>query len=370
MTVVDVHASKDYTVFIDELSLDDIGGLARRVSGGDAALIVSDDNVAPRYLARTRASLETAGYPVSTFVFPAGEKSKTLSTFARAIDACAEAGLTRSSVVIALGGGVTGDIAGFVAASYMRGCRCIQVPTSLLACVDSSVGGKVGVDIPAGKNLVGVFFQPDAVLIDTSLLSTLDPVFFADGCAEIIKYGAIRDAALFEELASPLMPGDARLPDIIARCVALKRDIVEADERERGLRKLLNFGHTVGHAIESLTDFQVHHGFAVATGMAVVTRAAARSGLCALDTLERIERIVQAYGFDIETPLSPRTLAEAMRADKKRTGDAIGFIVVDVIGAAAIREVPMNGIEAFLEGSCASIHPSSLTSKERSCHRA
>ncbi|WP_455164313.1 3-dehydroquinate synthase [Slackia exigua] len=370
MTVVDVHASKDYTVFIDELSLDDIGGLARRVSGGDAALIVSDDNVAPRYLARTRASLETAGYPVSTFVFPAGEKSKTLSTFARAIDACAEAGLTRSSVVIALGGGVTGDIAGFVAASYMRGCRCIQVPTSLLACVDSSVGGKVGVDIPAGKNLVGAFFQPDAVLIDTSLLSTLDPVFFTDGCAEIIKYGAIRDAALFEELTSPLTPGDARLPDIIARCVALKRDVVEADERERGLRKLLNFGHTVGHAIESLTDFQVHHGFAVATGMAVVTRAAARSGLCALDTLERIERIEQAYGFDIETPLSPRALAEAMRADKKRTGDAIGFIVVDAIGTAAIREVPMNGIEAFLEGSCASIHQTFLTSKERSCHRA
>ena len=295
MSIVHVDAaSRSYDVLVDELFLDQVGELCKRVSGGDAACIVSDTNVAPLYLERAKASLQAAGYAVSEFVFEAGEPSKTLATYGACINALAEAGLTRDSVVVALGGGVVGDLAGFAAATYMRGCHCVQVPTSLLSCVDSSVGGKTAVDLPAGKNLVGAFFQPDAVLIDTSLLDTLAPHFFTDGCAEVLKYGVIADADLFAELETPLVPQDPRLADVVSRCVAIKRDVVQTDEKEKGLRQILNFGHTLGHALEKNSQFKLTHGFAVACGMVLVARACAARGLCSWQDVRRLQKAVAA----------------------------------------------------------------------------
>ena len=286
VSIVHIEASTPYDVLIDECTLDEVGELTRRVSGGDAAFVVSDTHVAPLYLDRVMESLLEAGYRTSSFVFEAGEAAlRRFRRMRRCQSAMAEAGLTRSSVVVALGGGVVGDLAGFAAATYMRGCSCIQVPTSLLSCVDSSVGGKTAVDLPEGKNLVGAFFQPDAVLIDTSLLETLPHHFFTDGCAEVLKYGAIADEALFSLLEKPLVARDSRLKEVIRRCVEIKRDIVQEDEFEQGRRKLLNFGHTLGHAIERCSNFEITHGYAVACGMALVARACSIRGL-----LRRIER--------------------------------------------------------------------------------
>lgn len=349
MSIVSVETpTRAYDVYVDEIPLDGLGTLCQHVSGGQSALIVSDSNVAPLYAQRAEASLQRAGYTTSTFVFEAGERSKTLDTYARCLDACAQAGLTRDSLIVALGGGVVGDMAGFVAATYMRGCHCVQVPTSLLSCVDSSVGGKTAVDLPAGKNLVGAFFQPDAVLIDTTLLATLDEHFFFDGCAEILKYGVIADAELFTLLELPLKPGDERLADVIARCVAIKRDVVQADEHERNLRQILNFGHTLGHAIEKASDFSMTHGFAVACGMVLVARACARQGLCSSTDAQRVERVVTAYDLPTSTSFSAEALYQAALADKKRHGSTMNLVAMRAIGSVEIQSLSLEAFKSFV----------------------
>lgn len=348
MSVVQVRASQTYDVLVDECGLDDLGAVCRRTGAYDAAFVLTDSNVAPLYLGRAVASLKQAGYPVHTMAFEAGEPSKTLATYGRCLAACAEAGLTRDSVIVALGGGVVGDVAGFVAATYMRGCHCVQVPTSLLACVDSSVGGKTAVDLPAGKNLVGAFFQPDAVLIDTSLLETLPQHFFTDGCAEIIKYGAIRDAGLFAMLETPLVPGDARLAHVIARCVAIKRDVVESDERESGVRQILNFGHTLGHAIEKPSDFRITHGFAVGCGMVLAAQACAAQGLCSEEVARRVRAVVEAYGLLAKAPFDAGAVFQAALSDKKRHGSCMNVVTLDCIGCAGVQRLDLDAFAQFV----------------------
>lgn len=352
MSVIKVDAaSHSYDVFVDEFTLDQLGEVCRDVSGGDACCIVSDSNVAPLYLSRAKASLEAAGYTVSSFVFEAGEQSKTLQTYAQAQQAFTHAGLTRSSLVVALGGGVVGDLAGFAAATYMRGIRCVQVPTSLLACVDSSVGGKTAVDLPEGKNLVGAFFQPDAVLIDTSLLATLPEHFLIDGCGEVLKYGVIFDKELFAQLEA-CAASDMCLPEVIGRCVELKRDVVVADEKEAGARQLLNFGHTLGHAIEKLSNFTVTHGFAVACGMVLVAKASvARGWLSAADAV-RIESTVRAWGLLAETEEPASAIYEAALADKKRHGSTMNVVVASEIGTSRIETLTLDDFRAFVHDAC------------------
>lgn len=351
MSTVKVEASRFYDVAIDEYSIDEAGALAASI-GGDAAFVVSDSNVAPLYLDRVRRSLSAAGFAVSEFVFAAGEASKNLSTYGACLQAMAEAGSTRSSLVVALGGGVVGDLAGFAAATYMRGCRCMQIPTSLLACIDSSVGGKTAVDLPQGKNLVGAFFQPSAVLIDTTVLATLSPHFFTDGCAEALKYGVIADADLFSSLETPLVPGDARLADVVARCVAIKRDIVQVDECERGVRMLLNFGHTLGHAIEKASEFRITHGFAVASGMAMAVRACAARGLCDAADAQRVASAVEAYGMSSHAPFSPDLLYEAALADKKRAGGVMNVAAMEGIGRARVLPLDLQDFMRFVCEAC------------------
>lgn len=349
-----VEASRIYDVLIDELTLDDAGTLARQTVSASRALVISDSNVAPRYASRVIESLRASGIETSLHVFPAGEASKTLATYAQCLNACCEAELSRTDLIVALGGGVVGDIAGFTAATYMRGCSCIQIPTSLLACVDSSVGGKTAVDLPAGKNLVGAFFQPSAVLIDTSVLSTLDHHFFTDGCAEIIKYGAIADARLLCELANPLRVDDPRLPRIIMQCVAIKRDIVSADEHEAGIRQLLNFGHTLGHAIEQLSDFTVTHGFAVACGMSLAASGGCASGATDADAAQAIISALKAAGLPVTLGecgmgrITADELYAAALSDKKRHGSTINMILATTFGKAQIVRMDLAEFKEFV----------------------
>ncbi len=350
MSVVEVAASHSYEVLVDEVGLHGLGTLCREVCDPDAVFVVSDSHVAPLYLERARASLVQAGFgpEIAAFVFEAGEASKTMDTLAACLEAMAGAGLTRASAVVALGGGVVGDMAGFAAAIYMRGCRCIQVPTTLLACVDSSVGGKTAVDLAAGKNLAGVFSQPDAVLIDTTLLASLARRDFVDGCAEALKYGVIRDADLFAALEVPLSFDDARLGAIVARCVQIKRDLVQEDEREAGARMLLNFGHTLGHAIERASGYAISHGSAVACGMVLITRAAEARGLAKPGLVARLEAVLEAYGLPTSTSFSAEELCEAALSDKKRRGETMHVVVAEDLGCARVLALPIPDFVAFV----------------------
>lgn len=352
MSTVHIDASRSYDVVIDECSIDEAGSFVKRVGGCDLAFIVSDSNVAPLYADRVAASLENVGFKTARFVFAAGEESKTLATYGACLEAMCDAGATRSTMVVALGGGVVGDLAGFAAATYMRGCRCVQIPTSLLACIDSSVGGKTAVDLPAGKNLVGAFFQPSGVLVDTATIDTLPAHFFTDGCAEAIKYGIIADARLFDVLATPLVQGDARLGDVIKRCVEIKRDMVNADEYEHGVRKLLNYGHTIGHGIEKESHFAITHGFGVASGMAMTAHACARLGLCSADDASRIAQVIRAYGLPTSCDFGRDVLYRAALSDKKRSGQNISLALVHAIGDARVTEMPLDDFGRFLDFAC------------------
>ena len=269
MKRIEVNTGRPYAVLSEPGLLSRTGELCREVNGGSRVLIVSDTHVGPLYGDRAAASLEAAGYAVSRYLFPAGEASKRLDTVREMYSALAAGSFTRSDLIVALGGGVTGDMAGFAAATYLRGMDFVQIPTSLLAMVDSSVGGKTGVDIPEGKNLVGAFWQPRLVIVDTSTLETLPPAFFTDGVGEIVKYACIRDRELFDLLESGEALTPARLEETVLRCIDCKRGVVERDEREAGERKLLNFGHTLGHALERYYHYEgPTHGCAVAVGMA------------------------------------------------------------------------------------------------------
>uniref|UniRef100_UPI0040297A53 3-dehydroquinate synthase n=1 Tax=Ruminococcus bromii TaxID=40518 RepID=UPI0040297A53 len=266
MKTIHVSTGSPYDIMIERGILDNCGEIIKKLSNAEKITIVTDTNVAPLYKWRVLNSLSQQGYQTTAHVFQAGEQSKNLNTIADIYDTLADFKMTRKDLIVALGGGVTGDMAGFAAATYLRGIDFVQIPTSLLAQVDSSVGGKTGVDIAQGKNLVGAFYQPKAVLIDPDTLSTLPDQFITDGMAEIIKYGCIKDSEFFEMLAN----GDAleHIDDVIETCVKIKRDVVNRDEKEAGERMLLNFGHTLGHAIEKIYNYTgITHGMAVAVGL-------------------------------------------------------------------------------------------------------
>ena len=345
MKTITVHASKGYDVLIGAGILGEAGAIIRRKVGGQAAAIVTDDNVAALYGNRLTEALEKNGYRSAQYAFPHGEASKNAYTFLSILNFFAESGLARTDVVVALGGGVAGDIAGFAAACYMRGINFVQIPTTLLAAADSSVGGKTGIDLAAGKNLAGAFYQPNAVICDVELLSTLTPEVFRDGCAEVIKHGVIADRALFESLRTPI---NTQLEDVIARNIEIKRDIIMEDEFEAGPRKILNFGHTVGHAIELLSDYVISHGQAVAMGMAVVTRAAVRMGICEERCLFDIVDILRRYGLPDTTQYDANNLARACLSDKKRDGDGITMVFPENIGKCVLKMIPVNELESVI----------------------
>ena len=331
MTVVRVDASRSYEVTIGQGLLGQIGTEAAKIAGAQA-FVVSDETVASLYLAQVVSSLRQAGLTVSSASVPAGEASKRPEYYVNLLNILAAKRLTRSDAVIALGGGVVGDLAGFAAATYLRGIPVIQIPTTLLAMVDSSVGGKAAINLPAGKNLVGAFHQPTLVLCDPDVLSTLPEEIFCDGCAEVIKTAVLFDRDLFDHLRDRGTDFDRE--EVIARCVALKRDIVCRDEFDTGERQLLNLGHTIGHAVEKCSNFTVSHGKAVAIGTAIMARAFSAE---AADILG----VLHAFGLPTETAFSPQVLANAALADKKRSGDTLTLVIPERIGKACLKKIPV-----------------------------
>lgn len=347
MTTVHVNASREYNVYIGPGLLSELGERILALSGGGTAALVSDTAVWPLYGEAAARSLISAGFKVVSYVFPEGEASKNGETYLSLLSFLAENHLTRSDTVIALGGGVVGDLAGFAAATYLRGIRLIQVPTTLLAAVDSSVGGKTAIDLPEGKNLAGAFFQPHMVVCDTDTLSTLHPKVFQSGCAEVIKYGVLYDPQLFSHLTEKGM-GFHR-ETVISRCVELKRDVVAVDELDVGARMMLNLGHTLGHGIEALSGFTLSHGEAVAAGMAIISRAACSRGICDSSTRDDILNTLKRFGLPITTEYTAKELYTAALSDKKRFGETIELIVPESIGVCRILPTPIDELQSFIE---------------------
>ena len=329
------------------MRLEHLGKQLHKYIQGDCIMIVTDETVAELYLDRCIQAVSDAGYEVHAFVIEPGEYSKSGEVYLALLGALAEIPLTRADGIIALGGGVVGDLAGFAAATYLRGISVIQVPTTLLAAVDSSVGGKTAINLPEGKNLAGTFHQPSLVWQDTSLLDTLPEEIYLDGMAEVIKYGIIADGDLFETLRNPAYV-KAHLGEIIETCVNIKNRFVEEDERDTGVRQILNFGHTIGHAIEIASDFRVRHGFAVAKGMAYMAEIAAREKWCDETTRDAIIEILETYGYDLSVDFEKEVLTEIMRKDKKRKGLFLDFVVPASIGACRLQRVPVEELERLL----------------------
>lgn len=348
MTTIRVNASRIYDVTVENGLLAKAGEMIRalpELCGAERAVIVTEDRVDGLWGEACEQSLVAAGFQVDKFVFPHGEESKNFGTLTRLLEMLASIPLTRTDVLVALGGGVVGDLTGFAAAIYLRGIPFVQIPTTLLAAVDASVGGKTAVDLAAGKNLAGCFWQPSAVLCDPALMETCTKEVFADGCAEVIKYGMISDLPLLERLEE-WGPGFPR-EQVVAACVADKRDTVEADETDTGVRRLLNFGHTAGHAVERLSSYQISHGSAVAIGMALITRSAAAEGLCPPDLPGRLENLLVAFGLPVECPYSASELARVAATDKKRTGGTVALVVPREAGRCEILPVAAADLEAF-----------------------
>ncbi len=341
MRIVKVSlGERSYPIQIGTSLLDGIGRECARLKLGRRCAIISDANVAPRYAGKTKRALAAAGFEVILITVPAGETAKSLKTVQTCYGQLAAHRLERKSFIVALGGGVVGDLAGFVAATYLRGIDFVQVPTTLLAQVDSSVGGKVGVNLAAGKNLVGAFYQPRLVLCDLGALRTLPEREFRAGLAEVIKYGIIYDARLFARLERDLpnlLRRDAKtLADVVARCCAIKAEVVGQDETETGLRAILNFGHTIGHAIENISGYGKYlHGEAISIGQVAAAKLSAELTALPESDVVRITALFQRSGLPTTIALKGaqrKKLLAAMRLDKKVSAGEIKFVLAKNIG--------------------------------------
>ena len=339
---IHVSASRSYDIHIGRGILANIGAFMRPLLGDCRLAVLTDSNVDRLYGDTIMEHLSLAGYSACKYVIPAGEASKCADNMLAFLSFLANEQLTRKDAVIAFGGGVVGDLAGLSASLYLRGVKYVQVPTTLLAAVDSSVGGKTAIDIPAGKNLVGSFYQPSLVCCDTALMDSLPANIYRDGCAEVIKYGMILDKALYEKLH--VLPFDR--DEVVARCVEIKRDVVQQDEFDNGIRGLLNFGHTFGHAIEKLSNFAVSHGEAVAKGMVIASRIAPLCGLCDVEC--ELSQLLEKYGFDISCEYSADEIFEALLSDKKRRGGTISVVLPRTIGDCTLVEVELDELHALL----------------------
>jgi len=347
MKVITINTSKTYDVVIGPGLIAEIGFRIRTLKGMCRCAVISDSNIWPIYKSQVTASLEKAGLDFITYVFHAGEASKNTETYTAILQFLAENHITRSDLVIALGGGVTGDMAGFAAATYLRGIDYIQVPTSLLAMVDSSVGGKTAIDLPCGKNLVGAFYQPITVLCDTDALNTLPIEVFRDGCAEVIKYAVLFDTALFEHLQQLGMKFDRE--HVIAACVEHKRAVVSGDEFDRGQRQLLNLGHTIGHCIEAESNFAITHGQAVAAGMCIMARAGVKLGITEEAQCKQIAELVNKFDLPSNTQFTSNVLVKHALSDKKRSGDTINLVIPECIGACSLQRTPVQKLQSIIE---------------------
>ncbi|MGH8013686.1 MAG: 3-dehydroquinate synthase [Candidatus Binataceae bacterium] len=334
------------------------GELARKAGlTSERVAILSDTNVARLYGERVRIALEHAGFKPELIEIPAGETSKSLAMLARVYDRLVAAELDRGGVLFALGGGVVGDLGGFAAATYLRGIALVQLPTTIIAQVDSALGGKTGINHDKAKNLIGAFYQPRLIIADTTTLESLPEREFREGLAEVIKYGAIMDApmltSLEREMPAILRRDAARLEMIIAQSLRHKAAIVVSDEREGGPRKLLNFGHTIGHALEAAAGYGSYfHGEAVAVGMVAAARLSCAFAGLGMEEAARLQRLIEMAGLPTTMPPGwfDKTFVDALRLDKKRSGEAIEFVLLDRLGHALTRKLGFDQILAQLSG--------------------
>lgn len=347
MRTVSVKATKNYDIIIGHDLLRSLGNYAKDVSKANKAAIISDSNVWPLYGEKAEQSLVCAGFETCHHVFEAGEASKNGNTYMGILNFLAENRLTRADLVIALGGGVVGDITGFAAATYLRGISYLQIPTTLLAMVDSSVGGKTAIDLPTGKNLAGAFYQPNLVLCDIDALNTLPEDIFRDGCAEVIKYGILFDKPLFFHLSEHGINFDREA--VVSRCVELKRDVVAVDEFDTGDRQRLNLGHTIGHGIEAQSNFSISHGKAVAIGTAIVSKAAMAFNICSEETYSSIISVLETFALPTVTKIDAAALFESALSDKKRSGGTVNLIIPESIGSCRIQPTPITNLKSFIE---------------------
>ena len=345
MKTVTVSASKKYNVLIENGVLNKTGDLIKDIFSPCKACIVTDDTVNALYSDCVEKSLKESGFDTVKFVIAHGEASKSTQNLISLVEFLAENRLTRSDIIIALGGGVVGDLAGFAASVYLRGINFIQIPTTLLSAVDSSVGGKTAVNLSAGKNLIGAFHQPSLVICDPDTLKTLPDDIFSDGCAEVIKYAVISNPQLFDLLKHGIRKN---LEEIIAICVNQKAEIVRQDEFDTGCRQLLNLGHTAGHAIEACSNFGISHGSAVSMGMVIATKIATSMGLVKNTELTELVDILKSHALPTECPYGARELAKVASADKKRAGDHISFVIPHGIGNCKTVKVSVSELEAFI----------------------
>ena len=343
MHTVHVDTSTPYDVLIGEGLLDRAGALAAQATTPCRCAIITDDTVDARYGDRALDSFRRAGFDAAKVVFPAGEASKHIGTLSDILEFMASLPLTRADLAVALGGGVVGDVAGFAAAVYCRGIRFIQMPTTLLAAVDSSVGGKTAIDLKSGKNLAGAFHQPALVITDVDVIRALPPAQLACGAAEVIKHGVLFDEALFRRVEGGDWHGD--MAPVIARNVALKRDVVVGDEYDTGRRALLNLGHTFGHAIEQCSGLTVTHGQGVAVGMLMAANAAG----CPEDMVRRLAACLRANGLPTRCGDSAEALTAAALRDKKRAGASITLVLPEAIGRCTLKKVPVSELRAWFE---------------------
>ena len=347
MRKVIVKASVEYAILIGRGILGQLGEEVKKRIQPCKAAIITDTTVEKLYAEKAELSLREAGFTTCRFVYPAGEQSKHIGTVSDILEFLAEEEMTRQDIIIALGGGVCGDMAGFAAAVYQRGIRFVQVPTTFLAAVDSSVGGKTAIDLKAGKNMAGAFYQPHLVLCDVDMLDTLPEEVFADGIAETLKYGIIGDVELFEKTATGTFRDD--LEEIIETCVKMKRDIVMEDEFDTGVRQLLNLGHTLGHAIEKKSGFTISHGHAVAIGMHLIAKAAEEKGLAEKGLAEKIRKALENNHLPVSIGYSAEEIAEGALKDKKRRGGEISFVFPEKIGHCEIVKVPVAEVTKLIE---------------------
>lgn len=347
MNTVEVKTIPGYRVLIGPGLLEECGRYIQAVHTPCPLALVTDQQVDDRYAPQVTACLEKAGFQVKKFVLPSGEGAKTLENYGRLLHFLAQAKLGRSDLIVTLGGGVVGDLGGFAAATYQRGMAFIQLPTTLLAQVDASVGGKTAVDLPQGKNLVGAFWQPKFVLCDTQCLTSLPRDVWADGAAEAVKSAMIADAQLLENITQGAL--ETQPEAVIARCVQIKADIVAKDEQDHGERQKLNFGHTVAHGIERWSGYRIPHGRAVAIGMAVVTRACVQRGLVSETVWHALEKALDRLELPKDCPAPAKDLAGAAAVDKKRQGDQVTLVLPKQVGMCRLVSIDLAALESFFQ---------------------
>jgi 3-dehydroquinate synthase len=347
MTKLTVKTDPEYDIIIERGVMADSGRLIKSVLGERKIALITDSNVDRLYGQKVMDSLDAAGLEAVKIVFPAGEANKNIKTYSYLLEKLAENGITRNDAAAALGGGVAGDTGGFAAATFLRGIKYVQIPTTYLAAVDSSVGGKTAVDLEAGKNLAGAFWQPSLVICDYSAFETLDQTEIMSGTAEALKCAMIDDISIIDDVKA------GRTEDVIRKSVSVKKAVVEADERDTGERQKLNFGHTIGHSIEKLSSFGLAHGIAVAKGMAAEARAAERLGFSDCGAASFIEKMLTDAGYDLSIPYTADEVLKYVMNDKKMHGSRITVVYPDSIGHCSLHDIPRENIRDYVEAAIA-----------------